>query len=133
SDISQQLNLVLAVDISVNGSGLAQVQAAADDFINTLGPNDQVAVLSFYDKVDLVQAFTSDKSALKTAIDNLTAGGNGTQFNEAADQAVNMLAALPPGRKAAVIFTNSGDTANTLSPEPTLTKAQSATVRIFPF
>src|SRR5258706_576134 len=132
SDISQQLNLVLAVDVSVNGSGLAQVQSAADDFIATLGPNDQVAILSFYDQVDIVQPFTSDKTALKTAIDNLTAGGNGTVFNEAADQAVKMLAALPPGRKAAVMFTNSGDTANTLSPEATLAAAQAATVRIFP-
>jgi VWFA-related protein len=133
SDISQQLNLVLAVDISTNGSALAQVQSAADDFISTLGPNDQVAVLSFYDQVDVVQAFTTDKTILKTAIDNLTAGGNGTEFNQAADQAVGMLAALPPGRKAVVMFTNSGDTANSLSPEPTLARAQAATVRIYPF
>src|SRR2546422_114029 len=94
SDISQQLNLVLAVDISVSGAGLAQIQSASDDFINTLGPNDQVAVLSFYDQVAVVQNFTSDKATLKTAIDQLTAGGNGTVFNEAADKAVNMLAAL---------------------------------------
>src|SRR5579859_1069623 len=133
SDISQQLNLVLAVDISVNGTALAQVLSAADDFISTLGPNDQVAVLSFYDQVDVAQAFTSDKTILKSAIDHLTAGGNGTEFNQAADQAVNMLAALPPGRKAVVMFTNSGDTANSLSPEPTLAKAQAATVRIYPF
>src|SRR5260221_8033969 len=88
SDISQQLNLVLAVDVSVPGSGLAQVQSAADDFIATLSPTDQVAIISFYDQVDMVQTFTSDKSSLKAAIDNLTAAGNGTAFTEAADTAV---------------------------------------------
>ena len=132
SDISQPLNLVLAVDISVNGSGLAQIQAAADDFIATLGPKDQVAILSFYDQVDVVQPFTSDKGVLKSDIDNLTAGGNGTAFNAAADKAVNLLAALPPGRKAAIMFTNSGDTTNNLAPEPILANAQAATVRIYP-
>src|SRR5258707_934946 len=78
------------------------------------------------------QNFPTDKAALKTAIDQMTAGGNGTVFNEAADKAVNMLAALPPGRKAVVMFTNSGDTANNLSPESILANAQAATVRIYP-
>ncbi len=132
SDISQQLNLVLAVDISVPAAGLAQIQAAMDDFIQTLGPKDQVAVLSFYDQVDVVQTFTSDKAALKNSIDNLTAGGNGTLFNQAADKAVSMLAALPPGRKAAIMFTNSGDTANNLAPAGILANAQAATVRLYP-
>ena len=132
SDISQQLNLVLAVDVSVPGAGLAQVQAAADDFIATLSPTDQVAIISFFDQVDVVQTFTSDKTSLKAAIDNLTAGGNGTAFNAAADKAVNLLAALPPGRKAAVMFTNSGDTTNNLAPEPILANAQAATVRMYP-
>jgi VWFA-related protein len=132
SDISQPLNLVLAVDVSVNGTGLAQVQSAADDFIATLGPNDQVAIVSFFDQVDEVQAFTNDKAILKAAIDNLTAGGNGTAFNQAANKAVDLLAALPPGRKAVVMFTNSGDTTNDLAPEPILAKAQAATVRIYP-
>ena len=132
SDISQQLNLVLAVDISVNSAGLSQIQAAVDDFIATLGPTDQVAILSFYDQVDLIQTFTSDKPTLTAAIDHLTAGGSGTVFNQAADKAVNMLAALPAGRKAAIMFTNSGDTVNNLSPETTLANARAATVRIYP-
>ncbi len=132
SDISQQLNLVLAVDISVNASSMAQIQAAADDFLATLGPTDQVAIISFYDQVDVVQSFTTDKAILKSDIDNLTAGGNGTAFNAAADKAVTLLAGLPPGRKAVVMFTNSGDTTNNLAPEPILANAQAATVRIYP-
>lgn len=133
SDISQPLDLVLAIDISESGSDMAQILTAANDFVATLGPADQVAVLSFYDKVDTVQSFTSDKPTLTAAIDHLNAGGNGTVFNQAADQAVNLLAALPAGRKAVIMFTNSGDTANNLSPQGTLANAQAAQVRIFPF
>ena len=134
SDISQQLNLVLAFDISVDPAGMAQMQAAATDFVASLGPADQVAILSFYDKVDLVQSFTSDKGLLTTDIKNLTPGGNATVFNQATDEAVNMLAALPAGRKALIIMTNSGDTTtNPPPPQPTITKAQAAQVRIYPF
>src|SRR5579859_3774120 len=132
SDISQQLNLVLAIDVSDSASDLSQVIAAVNDFIATLGPNDQVALISYYDTVTVVQSFTSDKTTLTTAVGQLTAGGNGTAFNQAADQAVNLLAALPAGRKAVIMFTNSGDTANNLSPETTLTNAAAATVHIYP-
>ena len=65
----------------MSGASLGQIQAAAADFVAALGPNDKVALLSFYDQVDEVQGFTNDKGLLTSAINNLTAGGNGTEFN----------------------------------------------------
>jgi VWFA-related protein len=132
SDTSAQLSLVLAFDVSMSTDSLAQIQAAAVDFVAALGPNDKVALVSFYEQVEEVQGFTNDKGLLTAAINNLTAGGNGTNFNEAVDKAVTQLAALPPGRKAVIVFTNSGDTSGTLSPEPILAQAQAAGVRVYP-
>lgn len=132
SDTSQQLSLVLAVDVSVNESDLANVVAAAIDFVNSLGPNDQVALLSYFDEVTLSVPFTSDKAQLITALQGLAAGGNGTAFNAALQQSVNLLAALPAGRKAVIAFTNSGDTTDNVSPEPILDAAQAAQARIYP-
>ena len=45
-------------------------------------------------EINATPARPNNKASLKAAIDNLTAGGNGTAFNEAADKAVSLLAAL---------------------------------------
>ena len=132
SDTSQQLSLVLAVDVSVNEADLVNVQAAAVDFVNSLGPNDQVALVTFFDEVTTAVPFTTDKPQLVSALQGLAAGGNGTAFNAALQQSVNLLAALPEGRKAIITFTNSGDTTDNLAPEPVLDAAQKAQARIYP-
>ncbi len=132
SDTSQQLSLVLAVDVSVNEVDLVNVQAAAIDFVNSLGPNDQVAIVTYFDEVTTAVPFTSDKTQLVTALQSLAAGGNGTAFNAALQQSVALLAGLPDGRKAVLTFTNSGDTTDTVPPEPVLEAAQAAQARIYP-
>lgn len=132
SDTSQQLNLVLAVDVSVNESDLANIQTAAVDFVNSLGPNDQVALVTYFDEVTTAVPFTTDKTQLVTALQSLQAGGNGTAFNAALQQSVNLLAGLPDGRKAVLTFTNSGDTTDNVAPEPVLDAAQRAQARIYP-
>ncbi len=133
SDTSRPLTLVLAVDLAMPGEELLAVQAALREFTDALTAQDQVALLAFADEVVVAQAFTNDKLALATAIGGLTPSGDATVFNQAADTAVNLLAALPEGRKAALLFTDSGDTANTLSPESTINNAQASGVALYPF
>ncbi len=133
SDSSQPLYLVLGVDLAMPAAELLAVQTALRDFTDGLDPQDQVALLTFADQVVVVQDFTSDKVALATAIGGLVPGGNGTLFNQATDTAVTVLGRLPPGRKAVLLFTDSGDTANTVSPEATLSKAQAGRVSLYPF
>lgn len=132
SDTSQALSLVLAVDVSVNEADLVNVQTAAIDFVNSLGPNDQVALVTYFDEVTTAVPFTSDKTQLITALQSLEAGGNGTAFNAALQQSVSLLAGLPGGRKAVLTFTNSGDTTDNVPPEPVLEAAQAAQARIYP-
>jgi VWFA-related protein len=132
SDTSQRVNLVLAIDISTLTADLVRLQSAATEFVAALGPNDQVALLVFHDEVIELQPFTSDKAALTEAINSLRAVGSATAFNLAADRAVNLLSALPGGRKAVIMLTNSGETANSLSPEATLDNARAGGVTIYP-
>jgi VWFA-related protein len=133
SDSSQPLTLVLAVDLAMPGEELIAVQAALRDFTDSLTAQDQVALLTFADEVVEAQAFTNDRMALATAIGGLTPSGNATVFNQAAEAAVNLMSGLPAGRKAVLLFTDSGDTANTLSPESTINSAQAAGVALYPF
>jgi VWFA-related protein len=133
SDISQPLNLVLAVDVSTAQASLDQTRAAAIDFVNALGPNDLVAVIAYHDQVQDVASFSSDRAALTSALQSLTAAGNATVFNAAVDRGVTLLRGqASAGRKAVILFTNSGDTTNNLSPEPILAAAEQAQVRIYP-
>ena len=133
SDASQPLTLVLAVDLAMPGEELLVVQAALREFTDGLGAQDQVALLTFADEVVEAQTFTNDKVALATAIGGLTPSGDTTVFNQAADTAVNLLGGLPAGRKAVLLFTDSGDTADTLSPEVTINSAQAGEVALYPF
>jgi VWFA-related protein len=133
SDTSQPLTLVLAVDLAMPAEQLLAVQSALREFTDSLTPQDRVAVITFSDEVVAVQGFTSDRVALATAIGGMTSSGRATLFNQAADDAVILIRGLPPGRKAVLLFTDSGDTVNTLSPESTLENAQEAGVALYPF
>ena len=132
SDTSEPLSVVLAVDVSAGQADLANTQQAAIDFVNSLGPDDQVALISYYDQVDELVGFTNDRAALANALTALTTDGNATAFNAAVDRGVSLLSRLSAGRKAVILFTNSGDTPNDLSPEPILAAAERGQVRIYP-
>jgi VWFA-related protein len=131
SDTSQGLYLVLALDLSMNAAPLAEVKEATLAFIDTLGSADKIAVIAFYDEVSVVQDFTNNKEVLRAAINALTAKGNYTALNEAAFEAVNMAGALPTGRKAVVMLTNSRDNISTISTDKIIDEARSANTPIY--
>ena len=68
--------VVLAIDISTSmaGTPFANAKQAAHAFIENIGPNDPVAILTFGSHVDVVQDYTTDKSTLSAAIDALQRG-----------------------------------------------------------
>lgn len=60
---------------SMAGSKLATAQAAAKDFVDMLTAGDQSGLVSFASSSSLDQELTTDGTAVKTAIDGLTATG----------------------------------------------------------
>ncbi|MFC1996956.1 Ig-like domain-containing protein [Chloroflexota bacterium] len=76
------IEIVLVVDTSATmGFGdeptpIRNLQAAAKDFVNTLSPNDQVALITISDDAYLIQDLTSDKNTILLALDNLAAEGD---------------------------------------------------------
>lgn len=130
-DTSQELRLVLALDLSMNTASLSTLKEASKAFIDTLEPRDRVAVLAFYDEVRVIQDFTNNKKVLKATIEALTPEGNLTAFNEAALEAVTTVGALPTGRKAVLMLTNSADNASTHSADEVIDKARSVKTPIY--
>lgn len=67
--------LVLDRSGSMGGSKIAAAKQAAIQFVNQMGANDQVGVVSFNQTASLNQQLTTDKNSAVTAINGLTASG----------------------------------------------------------
>ena len=105
------LTLVMALDTSNSmgeGSpptGLTQAQEAATRFVEGLGPNDRVALLSFSGEVTPLLPASGDRAQLKSAIAGLRLGDY-TALYEAVAQAVESVNSGQPGREAVVVLTD---------------------------
>jgi len=77
-------NLVLALDLSGSiKDKLDVVKSAALRFVDILGPQDKVAVVTFTDEIRVVSQLTSDREELKRRIKSVDRSQGGTAFYEA--------------------------------------------------
>lgn len=123
--------LLVDADSSMNDAGkLDATKKALDTFIDALGPQDTVALLSFSDQVKVVQGYTTDKNALKSAVGTLSANGSASIY-DAVDQAASLQGALPQQRKVLLVLADGGDTASKQSMDQASTAAQNAHVPVY--
>jgi VWFA-related protein len=99
--------LVIDKSGSMSGTPLADAISAANSFVNNMQTSDKGAVIAFDDIVTVTQAFTSDKTALKTAINSIVYGNN-TAIYDAMYKAVD-ITKVQTGRKAVVLMTDGTD------------------------
>ena len=108
AQISAPFHVVLMLDTSASTQeNLTQIQQAAYAFIQQLQAADRVKVISFDDKLNDLNEFTSDRNVLKAAI-NRTRSGQGTRVYDAMALALDSIRTIK-GRKAIVIFTDGVD------------------------
>lgn len=105
------LSVLLLLDISRSVTPIIeQVGAGANDALQRLKPEDEVAVMAFADYPKLIQGFTKDR---KIAADKISEAattflGHGTFLNEAlhaAEQAMNNVS-NPTNRRAIIVITD---------------------------
>jgi len=95
-NVEQPLAIVIAIDTSgsmAKGSTpipLTNAVNAAKDFVAQLSAQDQVAILSFSDTVNLIQELTTDRSNINSALDSLIPKG-ATALNDAVVQSIDLL------------------------------------------
>lgn len=105
-------SVVMLLDMSGSTLGFRQnIAQAASRFISSLAPDDRVAVIEFYDKINVLNDFTSDKRAALFSV--TAANGRGkTQLYKALDMALDKLEKEGRNRrKAVVVLTDGVDTA----------------------
>ncbi len=87
----------------------AAVRKAATEALSRLKPSDEVAVMSYHDKVELVQEFTRDRSAIDSSLNRIPSHNNWADhclnkaFAKAADYMVT--AGNPVGRRVIIAIT----------------------------
>lgn len=104
-------SVVMVLDMSGSTLTFRQtIRMSASRFIDALSPDDRVAVVEFYDKINLRNDFTTDRRTILHSIE--VANGRGkTQLYKALDFALNQLSKEGNRRKAIIVLTDGVDTA----------------------
>ena len=107
----QPFTVVVMLDYSASmTANLDRLQAAAEQFIIRMLPEDRGQVGSFSDKIQFSGTFTSDRDDLIFALRDLQFG-NPTRLWDAIDSSIVMLQGVE-GRKVVLGFTDGDDTAS---------------------
>jgi len=100
--------LVIDVSSSMDGTPLQAAKAAAQQFIELAGENDPIAIVAFSTNVRLVQDFTTDKTVLTNAVENLAFGGQ-TALYDAGTFAIDIAANAPVPRRAVILLSDGAE------------------------
>ncbi|MDT8323391.1 MAG: VWA domain-containing protein, partial [Bacteroidota bacterium] len=99
SDIN---SVVLVLDNSGSiFAALPKLIEAAQQLVDSLGPNDEAAIVTFGRQIRLEQDFTTDKALLKSVLDGMVANG-GTAMFSATYRAIEELETRGGNRHAVV-------------------------------
>ncbi|MFN2576922.1 MAG: VWA domain-containing protein [Pyrinomonadaceae bacterium] len=125
--------VALVIDTSASTRyKIEEIQDAAIAFVNQLRPDDKVMVVSFDDKIRVLQQPTNDRNSLRNAILE-TRIGSGTRLYDAVDQVINQYLNRVEGRKAIVLFTDGVDTTSKhASYESTVRDSEELDALIYP-
>jgi VWFA-related protein len=103
-------SVVMILDMSGSTLGFRQtIQQSALRFIDALAPDDRIAVIEFYDKINLRNDFTNDRRIIANSI-NVANGRGKTQLYKALDFALEKLSKEVKRRKAIIVLTDGVDT-----------------------
>jgi VWFA-related protein len=103
-------SVVMILDMSGSTLGFRQtIQQSAYRFVDALAPDDRIAVVEFYDKVNLLNDFTTNRKTIAHSIG--AANGRGkTRLYKALEFSLDKLAKEGNRRKAIIVLTDGVDT-----------------------
>lgn len=110
------LGIVLDVSGSMSGEKFRAAQAALDRFMyDLLAPEDEIFLLSFSDRTDLVSDWTTDRRQLSRGLQQIRPRG-GTALYDAVAEAVPMAQGGRHKKKAVVVISDGNDTDSHTAP-----------------
>ncbi len=110
SPVTAPINLVLLLDFSGSTEKKQGVMRdAAKNFVDSLGPNDRVAVAAFARRFYLKTSFIADKKQLKKLIGDLKIPSSGTRYYDAMWSSMDLFKQAQGARNAIVVLTDGVD------------------------
>lgn len=107
---SAPFSVVMMLDMSGSTKSFRQnIALSAARFLDALAPEDRVAVIEFYDKVNVLNDFTTDRSVAAHSIRVANGAGN-TNLFRGLEVALEKLGKEGNRRKAIVVLTDGADT-----------------------
>ena len=107
---SAPFSVVMMLDMSGSTKSFRQnIAMSAARFLDALAPEDRVAVIEFYSKVNLLNDFTTDRRTILHSI-TVANGSGDTNLYKGIDLALEKLAKEGNRRKAIVVLTDGVDT-----------------------
>ncbi len=126
-------NLVLLADVSGSVDSYVNfIRKAARNFVNTVNPNDKVAIIIFNDDIEVLSNFTTDKTKLSTSLDTFDAGGGTAYYDALGYILAETLRPLKGERTAIVALTDGEDTRSFLPFDSILGAVQESGALIYP-
>jgi Ca-activated chloride channel family protein len=122
--------VVVMMDYSASmTANLELLEAAAEQFLLRMLPDDKGQVGAFSDKIQFSGTFTSDRDDLIGAINDLQFG-NPTRLWDAVDASMEELKDVE-GRKVVLVFTDGDDTASRIGMGDVLDRAREEEVMVY--
>jgi Ca-activated chloride channel family protein len=127
----QPFTVVVMLDYSASmTANLDRLQAAAEQFILRMLPEDRGMVGSFSDKIQFSGEFTGERDDLIFALKDLQFG-NPTRLYDAINESMAMLRDATTGRKVVLVFTDGDDTASRVGMGDVLERARDEEVMVY--
>jgi VWFA-related protein len=106
---SAPFNLVLLLDVSGSIENYVNfIRKAARSFVQTVGPDDKLSIITFSEDVNVLSTFTKDKSELSASLDSFDAGG-GTAYYDALAYTISETLRPLRGERTAIVVLTDGD------------------------
>lgn len=103
-------SVVMLLDMSGSTLSFRQIlKASAFRFVDAMAPEDRIAVVEFYDKINLLNDFTTDRKSVGSSIE-LSNGKGKTQLYKAINFAMEKLSKEGKRRKAIIVLSDGIDT-----------------------
>ena len=126
-------NLVLLLDVSGSVDNYVDfIRKAARNFVNTVSPNDKVAVIIFNEDVKTLSTFTTDKGKLSESLDTFDAGGGTAYYDALAYTLAETLRPLKGDRTAIVVLSDGDDNRSFLPFDALLDSMRESGALVYP-
>ncbi|HKP84540.1 MAG TPA: VWA domain-containing protein [Blastocatellia bacterium] len=108
--VTAPLNIVLLLDLSGSTEDKMKImKKAAKRFVDSMNPEDNIAVAAFTRRFFVISNFTRDKKLLKDRIGDIKNRHSGTAYYDAMWATLNLLDEVNVTRKAIVVLTDGVD------------------------